>query len=196
MALEVHAVTLSSGTLTRVWDTERKGYRTEPMPVGRMLQELGQLALAGGLHPSTERTSALLRMITRAEARPRSEWMLGAELRTTERNVLIRSRLGYELARQLTDDLFDQDIETFLSVLTEDARRFLVKTLVLRELMRGSGKAFHTARDGRDPERDGYRDAAHALAIVAELRSRLTYVKIETKDTGQDGSCLIIFTLL
>lgn len=196
MPLEVHAVQTESGVRFRVWDTGLRGYRTVPMAAGRMLQELGQAAHAGGIHPTPDLSSVLVGMVSRAEENVREAWADGCALRTTERNLLARSRFAYELARQLTDDLFEREIDTYLSMLGEDARRFLANTFVLRELLRGSGKATLAPRDGTDPAREGYRDRAHALELVEEVRKAWRWVRVETKDTGPDGACLVTFTLL
>lgn len=196
MALEVHAVRSGSETRMRVWDTRLKGYRTGSMPPGRMLRTLAQLAHVGGLHPTTERSSALVRMIDRAESGPLDAWKPGIDLQGDLHNALRHVRLGYELARQLTEDLFDLNVDTFLTTVSEDARRFLARTFILHELTRGSGRAVLVPRDGQDAERAGYRDKAHALELVEQLRPLAHWIAIETKDTGRDGSCLITFTLL
>lgn len=197
MSLEVHAVRSGSETHARVWDARLKAYRTQAMSPGRLRQELNQLALAGGLHPSAERMSAIADMIERAVASPeKNGWRNGAALHTTERNALRRSRLAYELARQLTDDLFDQELESHLMPLGAEARNFLVCTFVLRELVRGSGTAVLTVHDGGNSGRQGCRDVAHALLLVNELRQRLPDVSVDVADAAPDGSRLITFALL
>ncbi len=196
MALEVHAVRSKSKTRMRVWDTRLRGYRTGELAPAQMLRTLAQLALVGGLHPTTERSHALLRMLERAESSTLTEWHAGRGFQPNIHNALRHSRLAFELAHQLLDDLFDDELDGFLAALGADARLFLTRTFVLHELTRGSGKAVLTTRDGQEPERAGYRDTAHALSLVAELRAHCPCLDIETKDTGQNGSCLITFTLL
>lgn len=200
MPLFIDARTLPAHRF-RIWDSTTNAYVTGELNVARVMSMLRRLLREGGLGQELVVADIVERWTDEAIRRgtndptqktvplgetadPKAPPTLLSPWRTSPEpgdacGELQRAVWANALARQAIDALCDRRFEERLEGLSEDARAFLRETFVLERLRAGAKATVRAIRAPRVPPH-GYRDLAHARALVDEIAQRWRDVLIVT----------------